>query len=212
VIAARLDSVITGHPAWAEFGEEEAKTNRLLAKAQARAAKEAAARKEHEQRHARFEADRLAADLEDREPDSSIKYPGEYVAPEPFFGRRQPIEVVHERIGLLEEARRSWAKRMAGELVPELVAKDAAEVAELRARIQGLTDALEDLDRVRGSLAWITACGGVAPQAPNLHEVQELSAQLAHAINRLGFASEASTAPTDGIARLPMNLDGLSVE
>lgn len=204
-----LHAIVTGHPHWGAFDAEEAKANALLAKSQRHTAKTERARLEWEAATARWEADREDAALNGRDPDESIEYPGEFVAPEPFLGRRRPVELFHQKIGQVGEMRRAWAVRMAPELVGALVARDGEAVGAMRARIAELDDVARELGSLRESMAWVAACGGTAPAPTGLFEVQNLLNALASAVGRLPTASES---PDRGYAGIGFDLDGVSIE
>lgn len=217
---ATLDPVITGHRHWAGFDEEAAKTQKLLDKAQKHTAKTDDARRSHAAAMAAYEAEQISAVEEDRDPDPRIKDPGDFKEPRPLFGRRSAIEVVHERVGQVEEMRRSWAKRMAPELVPDLDDRDRTLLSNAQALVAQAAETMRELGVARESREWLASVGANqttdVTAAPSLFEVRNLMTALADALRRaaLPSTSDGTAALTDGEgwSSVGMNLDNVSIE
>lgn len=200
-----LHDAITGHPHWRAFDDEEAKARRLLAKSQEHDARVAAARRDHDARLRAWEDEHESALLDGRDPDPSARYPGEFVAPSPLLGRRQPVEVAHDKLGQVESMRRSWAARKAPELVPALAEADARSVRELRRGIGAMREAVSQGQTVRESLGWLAACGADSVPVPTgLFEIANLLSALEDALGRVVAAGDAGTA-------IPSDLDGVDI-
>ena len=197
--------IVTDHPHWRAFDAEEQKVARAEAKARAREAEVAEARREHEARVRAYEEEHERALIEGREPEP-MRWPGEFVEPAPLLGRRKPVEVFMEKRQQLDQLRRSWAARVGGtEFAPALAGRDGELAGELRGAIASARAAVAEMEQVRDTLQWLSACGadGV-PRPTGLFEVRNLLSALDDAVGRLRSGGDAPTS-------VPMDLDTVDI-